>query len=519
MTPERLRERIDLDRAPAEVEAALPGALRPRRFDFDDPSETQEAIHRTTLPANRVAHRAFIAFVVGLDLVVAAAGIGLVTPLRFDADQVLAAFTAPSGIALLFLGALIWLAMLSGRGTYRPRILVAWSEQIGRVASAAVPAWIAVHLLAMWLKVDVPFESRLVMGISLPVTVGLFIAARLLLVRPLVTLVHRRLANGPVLFIGDGDRASEMATEFEEADHRHRRVASHRLADFTPGRVASVVREQEFGEVFVLPEAGQAGEALEIAFAALDAGADVRLMAPEFQLLKGSSNSQALDQLPTLRLRRLDYGGPEAFFKRMIDLLGAVVGLVVLAPFLAVVALAVKLSSPGPVIFKQNRIGRGGVPFPMFKFRTMRDGNDSSDYEAYSRTFIREGRAASVAPDGSKIYKPPADPRVTSVGAVLRKFSIDELPQLWNVVRGEMSLVGPRPCMFHEWDLYDPWQRRRLDVVPGCTGLWQVRGRSRVRFDEMVILDLYYAHRGTLFTDVRLMVQTIPVMVLGRGAY
>jgi lipopolysaccharide/colanic/teichoic acid biosynthesis glycosyltransferase len=96
---------------------------------------------------------------------------------------------------------------------------------------------------------------------------------------------------------------------------------------------------------------------------------------------------------------------------------------------------------------------------------------------------------------------------------------LDELPQLWNVLRGEMSLVGPRPCLPYEWDLYDPWQRRRLDVQPGCTGLWQVRGRSRVTFDEMVILDLYYAHRGTLFTDARLIVQTVPVLVLGRGAY
>jgi lipopolysaccharide/colanic/teichoic acid biosynthesis glycosyltransferase len=124
-----------------------------------------------------------------------------------------------------------------------------------------------------------------------------------------------------------------------------------------------------------------------------------------------------------------------------------------------------------------------------------------------------------VGSDGEMIFKPPEDPRVTRVGAWLRKTSLDELPQLYNVLRGEMSLVGPRPCMPFEWELYEAWQRRRLDVTPGCTGLWQVMGRSRVRFEDMAILDLYYAHHGTLLTDLRLIVQTIPVMVHGRGGY
>jgi len=482
---------------------------------FVDPGPAQPV----TLPANRIAHRVLITVVIALDLAVAAGGIAIVTPVRFAWSDVVASSQTTGGAALLFLAGLLWLGLLSARGAYRPRTLVSRSEQVLRVLGAATLAWLGTHVLAIWFKVDVPFESRLVMGVSLPATLALIAASRLFIVRPLATLVHSRLAKGPVLFIGDGDRAAEMASEFESADRRHRRVAHHGLTAFTPGRVSSVVRERGCGEVFVLPQSGQVGDALEVAFAALDAGADVILMAPEFRLVTGKSAEDALDQLPTIRLRRLDYGGPEAFFKRMVDVVGAALGLLVISPLLAAIALAVKLSSPGPVIFRQKRVGRVGVPFPMFKFRTMRDGNDSRDYEAYSRTFIREGAAATVAPDGSKIYKPIDDPRVTRVGAVLRKLSFDELPQLWNVLRGDMSLVGPRPCMLYEWDLYDPWQRRRLDVLPGCTGLWQVRGRSRVCFEEMVILDLYYAHRGTLFTDVRLMVQTIPVMLLGRGAY
>jgi lipopolysaccharide/colanic/teichoic acid biosynthesis glycosyltransferase len=280
-----------------------------------------------------------------------------------------------------------------------------------------------------------------------------------------------------------------------------------------------VIREQEYGEVVILPERGQVAESMEIAFACLDAGSDATLHSPELRLVSEGAAGGAFDETPCIRLHRLDYAGPERFFKRFVDFVGAGVGLALLSPLLAALAVAVKLSSRGPVIYRQERVGQRGQRFLMYKFRTMNDGNDPRDYQEYLRSFIREGAAASVAADGTKIYKPPRDPRVTRVGAWLRRLSLDELPQLWNVLRGEMSLVGPRPCLPYEWDLYDPWQRRRLDVLPGCTGLWQVRGRSRVTFDEMVLLDLYYAHRGTLFTDARLIAQTIPVMLLGRGAY
>jgi lipopolysaccharide/colanic/teichoic acid biosynthesis glycosyltransferase len=155
----------------------------------------------------------------------------------------------------------------------------------------------------------------------------------------------------------------------------------------------------------------------------------------------------------------------------------------------------------------------------MYKFRTMVDGNDQRIHENYLRAFIRDGAPATVAEDGTKIFKLTGDPRVTKVGAWLRSLSLDELPQLWNVLLGEMSLVGPRPCLPYEWNIYKPWQRRRLDVPPGCTGLWQVTGRSLVSFEEMVILDLHYAHHGSVASDLGLIFHTIPAMLRGRGGY
>jgi lipopolysaccharide/colanic/teichoic acid biosynthesis glycosyltransferase len=155
----------------------------------------------------------------------------------------------------------------------------------------------------------------------------------------------------------------------------------------------------------------------------------------------------------------------------------------------------------------------------MLKFRTMVAGNDPSAHREYLQSYIQSGAAASVGADGIKIYKVTQDPRVTTIGGWLRSFSLDELPQLWNVLVGEMSLVGPRPCLPYEWDLYRPWQRRRLDVMPGCTGLWQVTARSHVAFDEMVILDLHYAHHGSIGRDLWLIAQTLPAMIRGRGGY
>jgi lipopolysaccharide/colanic/teichoic acid biosynthesis glycosyltransferase len=242
-------------------------------------------------------------------------------------------------------------------------------------------------------------------------------------------------------------------------------------------------------------------------------------MSAETRMIVRRPENGGIGGLPLMRLRHFHLGGPEIFLKRLVDLVGAGIGIVILSPFLALIAMAVKLSSPGPVIYRQERVGRRGAPFMMFKFRTMKDGNDGQANRDYLRSFIREGRPAEIKEDGTMIFKPPRDPRVTALGVWLRKLSLDELPQLYNVLLGDMSLVGPRPCLQYEWELYEPWQRRRLDVLPGCTGLWQVTGRSRVRFEDMVILDLYYAHHGTLLSDVRLIAQTIPVMAQGRGAY
>lgn len=194
-------------------------------------------------------------------------------------------------------------------------------------------------------------------------------------------------------------------------------------------------------------------------------------------------------------------------WKRALDLAGAAVGLILLAPLFLLVVAAIKLTSPGPVIFRQWRRGAGGRPFEMYKFRTMVAEAESMKAELLP-----------LSEQDGPAFKITRDPRVTRLGSFLRKSSIDELPQLWNVLRGEMSLVGPRPLPCNEADGCVSWQRRRLDATPGLTCIWQVRGRSQVTFNEWVRMDLEYIQQRTLWSDMKILLATVPAVLLRRGA-
>jgi lipopolysaccharide/colanic/teichoic acid biosynthesis glycosyltransferase len=214
----------------------------------------------------------------------------------------------------------------------------------------------------------------------------------------------------------------------------------------------------------------------------------------------------AVDQPPVEAIEEL-LAYPMPQWKRLLDIIGAGVLLVLLSPILAAAAIAIKLTSPGPAIFTQRRAGLGGKPFVIYKFRTMCVNAEKRQQEL--RAFNEQDGPA---------FKLTHDPRVTKVGHILRKTSIDELPQLWNVLRGEMSLVGPRPLPLAEQDGCEQWQRHRLNATPGLTCIWQVKGRSTVSFSEWVRMDVEYMRRRTIFHDLTILFSTIPSVLLRRGA-
>ena len=225
---------------------------------------------------------------------------------------------------------------------------------------------------------------------------------------------------------------------------------------------------------------------------------DGEIAAPE----SGESKQRPARRMEPLFVRRMP------LWKRGLDVAGALAGLMLFLPALVVAAIAVRLSSPGPVLFAQWRAGAGNRRFKMYKFRTMQVDAERRKQELRSQN-EQDGPA----------FKIKHDPRVTRVGRFLRRTSIDELPQFWNVLKGDMSLVGPRPLPCDEAEACHRWQKRRLDVTPGLTCIWQVKGRSRVSFDDWVRMDVQYIRSRSVWSDLKLLVQTVLVVVLGKGAY
>jgi len=191
--------------------------------------------------------------------------------------------------------------------------------------------------------------------------------------------------------------------------------------------------------------------------------------------------------------------------KRCIDIVGSASALVFLSPVFAAIAIAIKLTSRGPVTFRQIRLGRHGVPFELLKFRTMLTNTSPEIHQQYVAQLIG-GQFGGV---GEKpAFKIKRDPRITPVGRFLKRTSLDELPQFWNVLRGDMTLVGPRPAMSYEWSSYESWHKQRLSATPGITGLWQIQGRSSTSFDGMVKLDIEYIKRASLLLDLKILIRT-----------
>jgi len=341
-------------------------------------------------------------------------------------------------------------------------------------------------------------------------------------------LVRGRLrALGETLVIGQSTETGLLATRLSEL----RGYSRLRLVPVTgvsgdgykaDPRALAAVRESEPPPAHVFIDAGSMGHlgVLELLEAARARGSEVYVVSRYLDPLDSSGLLGRLFELPVMRVRH----GPEerrgSAVKRGADFVGAALLIALLSPLLLVLALLVKLSSPGPVLFRQRRIGRDGEPFDFLKFRTMRAGNDPMEHVKATRAFIAGEHEVLVHrdDDGREVLKLTDDPRITRVGAYLRKYSVDELPQLFNVLKGDMSLVGPRPPLEYEVAAYHDWHRRRLLATPGITGLWQVMGRSRVSFDEMVFEDIMYAHNRSLLTDAGIMLRTIPVVLTARGA-
>lgn len=354
-----------------------------------------------------------------------------------------------------------------------------------------------------------------------------------LIIRSVQSFVRSRQINLiPTLVVGRGHEASLFIREMRDRPALGYRVIG--VIDAQPTETDNYEGVPVVGTLEGLPEAIRDSGANEVIIADPQVsgdtlfevmmrcgrrrGVEFRIAPSLFNCLPRKTEIDQIGVLPMIRLFREPLSSGARILKRTFDLIVSALAIALLFPLWLLLAVLIKLDSKGPVFYTQERVGMDGRLFLLYKFRTMVAGADSELHREYQRAFIAGRAEANLGNDQKPTYKLLADPRITRVGKFLRKTSLDEVPQLLNVLLGDMSLVGPRPPIPYEVEAYELWHRKRLDMKPGVTGLWQVSGRNRLPFEEMVRLDLFYIENWSLLLDLKIILRTGFVM-LGREGY
>jgi exopolysaccharide biosynthesis polyprenyl glycosylphosphotransferase len=439
-------------------------------------------------------------------------------------------------IAVVVIG-LAWSVIFSFEGLYRRTKILSGLGQLVSIVRGVTLGFLLLLGLSFVFKEYYRYyfvETRAVVAFGWILSVATLSAVRIGLVRSAlkramrVSAASRRaVVVGAIPFarrvIGTIMPSTNGYEVMGFVETREGEISSDLGPELVLGKITSlddVVSDYGIQEIFLPLAQLESRSAFDIISRCSRTGLPIRLVSDMFQVLMPEEPKEKVDGVPQIGLSEPALKGMGLVAKRAVDLAVSLSVVVVFAPVFLFISALVKVFSPGPVLFRQIRAGRDGRPFTFYKFRTMRHNTDDTLHREYATNFIggKELRLRDESSD-KKIYKMPDDPRITSIGRILRKTSLDELPQIFNVLKSDMSIVGPRPPIAYELSIYKEWHKRRLRAKPGITGLWQVSGRSSVPFHDMVLLDLYYINRWSLLLDLEIMLKTVPVIVSGKGAY
>lgn len=430
-------------------------------------------------------------------------------------------FTTPSIAAALLL-----VAIFPTRGIYQIRRRMTLLDYFPRIVSAFAMVVAGVILLSFFLQIT---KSRLIFIYLGVFGVALMMLHRWILQSLRIRLMVRGHGVDRVLLVGEGPSSRRLMQSFMGDPTLGYRligfVSSHAGAEMmrigtergvlvcprlgTLEQLGDVVRKQRIDEVLIVEQSDKHVDLPTVINLCRDSVVQFRLVPDMLQISLDRVDVSEINGVPTIGIRGAAIQGWNSILKRGADILISAFVLAVLAIPMVVIAVLIVRDSPGGVFYRHTRVGRYGRPFTMIKFRAMVKDADKQ----------WEDMATVAGGSAVQLFKDRNDPRITKVGRVLRRYSLDELPQLFNVVRGQMSIIGPRPPLPREVMSYEEWHLQRLLVRPGITGLWQVNGRSDLPFDEMVRLDLYYAENWSPGLDVKILLRTIPAVVFARGAY
>lgn len=405
-------------------------------------------------------------------------------------------------------------------GVYKPRRSTTAIDEIYAVINGTTTGFVVMVFIVFFWRPLV--YSRLIFVYATALIIVLLSLARLVRRGILAYLRRQGIGIDRVLIVGSGDEGLRVMRHLMAQPELGYQVIG--FVDDDPERgstdigrfkalgktskLPQVLREYAVHEVIITLPSQHHRKILRLVEQCMQAGVRPHIVPDLFQMSLSRVVLQDVAGIPMLSPQEASLRGSARAFKRAIDVLGASLGLIILLPLMVLIAVAIRLDSPGPPIFRQMRVGRNGKLFPVYKFRSMVQDADK----------LKEQLKHLNEADGP-LFKIRDDPRLTRVGRILRRTSLDELPQLWNVLRGDMSLVGPRPALPEEVAHYADWHKRRLVTAPGITGLWQVSGRSNIPFDEMVLLDIYYIENWSPLLDASILLRTVPKVLFGEGAY
>ncbi len=494
-------------------------AMRPTR-----PTQARagEPVVRRRVSAPAGARGSYVPMVALLDLTLLVTAFAVAHALRFpfglrpgQVDRGWTEFLVAPAIVLL------WMALLSAFRTRDARVAGVGTDEYRRLLTASLITGAVVAVVAYAAQLDL---ARGYVAVAFPLGLALLALGR----KWVRGVLARRRARGDrlqdVLLVGDLDDVRYVGRRIATtpaAGYRVAAVVTDCAAPGTPVELGGTTTEV-LGELDDVLDLAATSEVSAVVVAGAVRGGHERLRrlgweleaigvelvvsSPLADIASGRVHERPVDGLPLMHIETPEYRRRSG--KRLLDMVGAGLGLVLLAPVFAAIALAVRLDDGGPVLFRQIRVGRGGQEFAILKFRTM-------CVDAEARVVALEQANEGAGP----LFKMKDDPRVTRVGGFLRRTSLDELPQLWNVLTGTMSLVGPRPALPREVAVYEDFADRRLLVTPGITGLWQVSGRSDLDWAEGVRLDLHYVENWSFLHDVVILARTVPSVLRSRGAY
>ena len=438
-------------------------------------------------------------------------------------------YAAIPGILLLVLTiSLIILLIFQYNGLYRLDIILNRSSHFSHILKAIYYSSLQIVLLSFILDSRMILDSRLLFVFFFLVSIGLLFLIRVELLKWVFVELSQTSFKRNVVIVGNGKSGKLLATKLLYENPLGLNIIGfvdqeRHIGDFVvAGKkvlgnyqdLLEIVQTRVVDELIIAIDTESHAEFFNILDDCKKVNVPIRMTSNILDVVSQRIKTEKYSDIPVIDIAPQYNDNFTLGLKRLSDIIIALFGLIILSPLFVLIALLVKLSSPGAVFFKQARTGKNGKEFDIYKFRSMKliKGEDE-DRKKKMIEFMKNGADKNAS--DTKVIN---ENRITSIGKIIRKTSLDELPQLFNVIKGDMSLVGPRPCLPYEFENYDEWQKRRVSVIPGCTGVWQVWGRSLVTYQESVVLDLYYINNMSPWLDIQLIFQTLPVMLFSRGA-